>query len=93
MISPRRLDDTAEGKTKNVGLYFGANAKFDLVAENNKKAEGSSTAALYTAVYSAPDGTSHAGLPIGSTVKDSSGNDTTLTDALEWKGTRTMFLR
>ena len=83
-----QTDDTAEGKTKNVGLYFGANAKFDLVAENNKKAEGSSTAALYTAVYSAPDGTSHAGLPAGSTVKDSSGNDTTLTDALEWKGTK-----
>ena len=79
---------TGDTSTKNVGLYFGANAKFDLVAENNKKAEGSSTAALYTAVYSAPDGTSHAGLPAGSTVKDSSGNDTTLTDALEWKGTK-----
>ena len=79
---------TGDTSTKNVGLYFGANAKFDLVVENNKKAEGSSTAALYTAVYSAPDGTSHAGLPAGSTVKDSSGNDTTLTDALEWKGTK-----
>ena len=76
--------DTVEGKTKNVGLYFGANAKFDLVAENNRK-EGT-TAALYTAVYSAPDGTSNAGLPAGSTVKDSSGNDTKLTDALKWKG-------
>ena len=83
-----QTDDTAEGKTKNVGLYFGANAKFDLVAENNKKAEGSSTAALYTAVYSAPDGTSHAGLPAGSTVKDSSGNEIELTDALAWKGTK-----
>ena len=76
--------DTVKGKTKNVGLYFGANAKFDLVAENNRK-EGT-TAALYTAVYSAPDGTSNAGLPAGSTVKDSSGNDTKLTDALKWKG-------
>ena len=76
--------DTAEGKTKNVGLYFGANAKFDLVAENNRK-EGT-TAALYTAVYSAPNDVKYAGLPAGSTVKDSSGNDTKLTDALKWKG-------
>lgn len=86
-----QTDDAVENP-KNVGLYFGANAKFDLVAENNKKAEGSSTAALYTAVYSAPDGTRHAGLPAGSTVKNSKGNDTTLTDALEWKGTTPLTL-
>ena len=72
--------------TKNVGLYFGANAKFDLVAGKNEKL--GNTAALYTAVYSAPDNKIYAGLPAGSTVKDSQGNDTTLTDALAWKGTK-----
>ena len=79
---------TGDDSTKNVGLYFGANAKFDLVAEGNKKAEGSSTAALYTAVYSAPNGVSYAGLPAGSTVKDSQGNEAKL-DALKWKATDT----
>ena len=79
---------TGDDSTKNVGLYFGANAKFDLVAEGNKKAEGSSTAALYTAVYSAPNGVSYAGLPAGSTVKNSQGNEAKL-DALKWKATDT----
>ena len=72
--------------TKNVGLYFGANAKFDLVAGKNEKL--GNTAALYTAVYSAPDNKTYAGLPAGSTVKDSSGNEIELTDALAWKGTK-----
>ena len=70
-------DDTS---IKNVGLYLGAHTdenEFHLVAENNKKSE--ETAALYTI----PKG--QTSLPAGSTVKDSSGNDTKLTDALEWK--------
>ena len=58
--------------TKNVGMYFGANAKFDLVVDNNT-AKGK-TAGLYTAVYSAPNDTNYPGLPAGSTVKDASGN-------------------
>ena len=77
---------TGDTSTKNVGLYFGANAKFDLVADSNTKSDG--TAALYTAVYSAPDNKTYAGLPAGSTVKDSSGNEIELTDALAWKGTK-----
>ena len=85
-----QTDDAAEGKTKNVGLYFGANAKFDLVADKNEKL--GNTAALYTAVYSAPGNKTYAGLPAGSTVKDSRGNDTKLTDALEWKGTTQLTL-
>lgn len=69
---------TGDTSTKNVGLYFGANAKFDLVAENNTRS--ANTAALYTIPE---DKTS---LPAGSTVKDSSGNEIELTDALKWKG-------
>ena len=71
--------------TKNVGLYLGANAKFDLKVENNTKL--GSTAALYTAVYSAPSGVSYAGLPAGSTVTDTNGNGVTVEDAYEWKTT------
>lgn len=69
---------TGDTSTKNVGLYFGANAKFDLVAENNTRS--ANTAALYTI----PEGKTS--LPAGSTVKDSSGNEIELTDALKWKG-------
>ena len=69
--------------TKNVGLYLGANAKFDLKVENNTKL--GSTAALYTAVYSAPSGAKYAGLPAGSTVTDTNGNGVTVEDAYEWK--------
>ncbi len=58
---------TGDDSVKNVGLYLGANAKFDLVADNNSKS--ANTSALVTAVY----GTS-AGLPEGSTVTDSNGN-------------------
>ena len=78
------FDIKNDGSNKNVGMYFGANAKFDLVLdETNTKSKD--TAALYTAVYSAPDGKSHAGLPAGSTVKDTSGNEFVTDDALEWK--------
>ena len=77
--------------TKNVGMYFGANAKFDLVVDNNT-AKGK-TAGLYTAVYSAPNGKSYAGLPAGSTVKDADKKDIEITDALEWKSTKPLTLK
>lgn len=71
----------AEDKeTKNVGLYLGAhtdNDEFNLVADNNRKSEA--TAALYTIPANKTS------LPAGSTVKDSKGNEITITDALEWK--------
>ena len=76
--------------TKNVGLYLGANAKFGLVVEGNQKS--GSTAALYTAVYSAPSGVSYAGLPAGSTVTDTKGNGVTVEDAYEWKTTKKLTL-
>ena len=66
---------------KNVGLYLGAHTSenaFNLVAENNTRS--ANTAALYTI----PKGTTS--LPTGSTVKDSQGNEITLTDVLKWKG-------
>ena len=75
--------------TKNVGMYFGANAKFNLVVDNNT-AKGK-TAGLYTAVYSAPNGKSYAGLPAGSTVKNSTGE--TSVDALVWKSTKPLTLK
>ena len=78
--------------TKNVGMYFGANAKFDLVVDNNK-ASGK-TAGLYTAVYSAPNGTNYPGLPAGSTVKDANGNNIEKgVPALEWKSTKPLTLK
>jgi len=83
------FDIKGDGSNKNVGMYFGANAKFDLVADDNTKAD--TTAALYTAVYNAPNGDSYAGLPAGSTVKDSEGAETTL-DALAWKTTDKLTL-
>ena len=77
---------------KNVGMYFGANAKFDLVVENNKAS--SRTAGLYTAVYSAPNGTNYPGLPAGSTVKDANGNNIEKgVPALEWKSTKPLTLK
>ena len=75
--------------TKNVGMYFGANAKFNLVVDNNT-AKGK-TAGLYTAVYSAPNDTNYPGLPAGSTVKDSTGE--TSVDALVWKSTDKLTLK
>ena len=82
-----QTDDTS---TKNVGLYFGANAKFDLIAEGNTKSNA--TAGLYTGVYSAPDGVQYAGLPAGSTVKDSTGTDVEL-EALTWKAAEELTLK
>ena len=73
----RQAGDTA---IKNVGLYLGAHTDanaFNLVAENNTKSEN--TAALYTI----PEGKTS--LPLGSTVKDTKGNEVELTDALKWK--------
>lgn len=66
--------------TKNVGLYLGAHKddnEFNLIVENNSKSDA--TAALYTIP------TGEKSLPAGSTVKDSKGNEITITDALEWK--------
>ena len=80
-ISAQAADKPTE--IKNVGLYLGAHTdknEFHLVADNNTKSKG--TAALYTI----PKGTTS--LPAGSTVKDSSGNEIELTDALAWKGTK-----
>lgn len=78
--------------TKNVGMYFGANAKFDLVVGNNKAS--SKTAGLYTAVYNAPNGTNYPGLPAGSTVKDANGNNIEKgVPALEWKSTKPLTLK
>lgn len=84
-VKGNSFDITDDGSNKNVGLYFGANAKFDLVIDENTKSEG--TAALYTAVYSAPDNKSYAGLPAGSTVKNTAGENVTSSDALAWKTT------
>ena len=78
-ISRQETDEATE--IKNVGLYLGAHTNanaFDLVVDKNTKSNN--TAALYTIPK---DQTS---LPAGSTVKDSKGNDTILTDALKWKG-------
>ena len=75
-ISKQDGDDTV----KNVGLYLGAHTDanaFNLVAEDNTKS--ANTAALYTI----PEGKTS--LPLGSTVKDTNGNEVELTDALKWK--------
>lgn len=77
---------------KNVGMYFGANAKFDLVVDKNTAS--SRTAGLYTAVYSAPNSTNYPGLPAGSTVKDANGNNIEKgVPALEWKSTKPLTLK
>lgn len=86
-INPRSTDGN---NTKNVGMYFGANAKFNL--ELDKNTASKNTAGLYTAVYKAPNGTDYAGLPAGSTVKNSAGEDITV-DALEWKTTKPLTLK
>ena len=87
-VTGNSFDMASDGSNKNVGLYFGANAKFDLVLDNNKAAEGSKTVALYTAVYNAPDGKSYAGLPAGSTVKNANSEELTVSDgAVAWKTT------
>ena len=91
-ITPQE-GDKDEKKTKNVGLYFGANAKFDLVIDENKKS--GETAALYTAVYSAPNDGTYAGLPAGSTVKNTAGKEVATGDgdALVWKTTKKITLK
>ena len=76
-----------EDEIKNVGLYLGAydsTTEFNLVAENNTKSDN--TAALYTVTHNAD--AKGVGLPAGSTVKDRSGNEIELTNALKWKGTK-----
>lgn len=89
-ITPQE-GDKDEKKTKNVGLYFGANAKFNLVIDENKKSD--ETAALYTAVYLAPTGGTYAGLPAGSTVKNTADEEVTTEDALAWKTTKKITLK
>ena len=84
-----------EGDTspKNVGLYFGANAKFDLVIDKNKKS--GETAALYTAEYLAPTEVTYVGLPAGSTVKNAADEEVATGDgdALAWKTTDKITLK
>lgn len=91
-ITPQEGDKN-EKKTKNVGLYFGANAKFDLVIDKNEKR--GETAALYTAVYSASNDGTYAGLPAGSTVKNAAGEEVATGDgdALAWKTTKKITLK
>lgn len=71
----------SDTETKNVGLYIGPHTDknaVNLVLDNNTKT--GDTAALYVI----PSGMSK--LPVGSTVKDSSDKEITITDdALEWK--------
>lgn len=88
-ITPQACDTSP----KNVGLYFGANAKFDLVIDENKKSN--ETAALYTAVYSAPNKGTYVGLPAGSTVKNAAGEEVATGDgdALAWKTTKKITLK
>ncbi|MDO4366923.1 MAG: hypothetical protein Q4D70_09015, partial [bacterium] len=89
-ITPQE-GDKEEKKTKNVGLYFGANAKFDLVIDQNEKSDG--TAALYTAEYKAPTEVTYVGLPAGSTVKNAAGEEVATGDALAWKTTDKITLK
>ena len=77
-ISKRQGDEA----TKNIGLYFGANAKFNLIVEKNTKS--ANTAAMYTMVYTTNEG-SVPGLPDGSTVTNPAGESIKLTDVLKWK--------
>ena len=91
-ITPQE-GDKDEKKTKNVGLYFGANAKFDLVIDKNKKS--GETAALYTAEYKAPTEVTYVGLPAGSTVKNAADEEVATGDgdALAWKTTKKITLK
>ena len=65
--------------TKNVGMYFGANAAFNLVVEKNTKS--ANTAGLYTIPAD------QTALPEGSTIKNTNGTDVKLTDVMVWKTT------
>lgn len=89
-VTGNKFDIKSDCSSKNVGLYFGANAKFDLVVDNNEKTDG--TAALYTAVYKAPNGTDYEGLPAGSTVKNSNGADVEVAGVI-WKSTDALTLK
>ena len=67
-------------KVKNVGMYFGSHTNenaFNFILGTNEKI--GTTAALYTL------NENQTSLPVGSTVKDLSGNEIAVTDALEWK--------
>jgi len=89
-VTGNSFDIRDTGEKKNVGLYFGANAKFNLIAQDNTKSDN--TAALYTAAYKAPNEKDYVGLPAGSTVKDSTGKDVEL-EALEWKSDNKLTLK
>lgn len=89
-VTGNEFDIKSDGSSKNVGLYFGANAKFDLTLDGNEKL--GATSALYTAVYKAPNGTDYAGLPAGSTVKDSNGADVEVAGVI-WKSTDALTLK
>ena len=65
--------------TKNVGMYLGANAAFDLVVEKNTKS--ANTAGLYTIPAD------QTALPEGSTIRNTNGTDVKLTDVMVWKTT------
>ena len=76
-ISKQDNDGT---NVKNVGMYFGSHTNenaFNLILGTNEKI--GTTAALYTL------NENQTSLPVGSTVKDLSGNEIAVTDALEWK--------
>ena len=65
------------GKVKNIGMYFGADAPFNLVVEKNTKS--ADTAALYTL----PENQNT--LPVGSTIKNTNNTNVKLTDVVTWK--------
>ena len=67
------------GKVKNIGMYFGADAPFNLVVEKNTKS--ADTAALYTIPAD------QTALPEGSTIRNTNGTDVKLTDVMVWKTT------
>ena len=75
-------------KVKNVGMYFGSHTNenaFNLILGTNEKI--GTTAALYTL------NENQISLPVGSTVKDPSGNAIEITDALEWKTNNPITLK
>ena len=87
-ISAQETDPAEE--PKNVGMYLGTRDKLNLVADKNETV--GSTAGLFTGIYDAPNGTKYAGLPAGSTVKNSAGENVEL-EALEWKSTEKLTLK
>ena len=89
-VTGNSFDIRDTGEKKNVGLYFGANAKFNLIAQDNTKSDN--TAALYTAAYKAPNEKDYVGLPAGSTVTNVAGEKVEL-DALKWKSDKKLTLK